>query len=576
MTKQFTTALNAAVKLAEAKFQLQQNVAFLLWFGINILDLSEDEALEAASIGGSNDKGIDFFHVDDEQGRVIVAQGKYSPDMDVTVKESHLSNLESSLNWLANPESLRREGKADLAQTADDYTKAVNEGYGVELWFIYTAPRKANIDKKIHVYNANRENIENRRFIRHLLYEAIYSVWLEQQEGRANRIDTDNLALTDGTHLQLEGHFGKAVIMSVPAQELVRLYTKYGDLLFDRNVRLFLGTRKDSVNAGISDTLQDPEQRGNFWAYNNGITIICDSYQVSDAKIVMNNFSIINGCQTTVSLANASNGLAEVDVLTRLINAPQEVVDDIIRFNNSQNPIKMWDIASQNKTQRRLRREFERLSKPYIYLTRRGSRPASGLKKFRDGKGKLRQVQIDVAGQYAAAFRGMPVVAYNDKGLVFTRYHDQLFPPDIKVEEVLFECVCGDICRRIVIAEIANGNAESASILKKGGTYFVLATVARILELRNGATFMTKMNERQILSPSTERRLEQYARFAVQEYVQGVADQSQIEGEELPTLVRSPAFFDKVRTRVERSYKTRAIGQKWLDEVLPMLGTHGR
>jgi AIPR protein len=126
-------------------------------------------------------------------------------------------------------------------------------------------------------------------------------------------------------------------------------------------VRLFLGTRKGSVNAGISDTLQDPQQRGNFWAYNNGITIICDAYQIENDKIVMNNFSIINGCQTTVSLASTSSVLDQVDVLTRLINAPQEVVDDIIRFNNSQNPIKMWDIASQNKTQRRLRREFEAL-----------------------------------------------------------------------------------------------------------------------------------------------------------------------------------------------------------------------
>lgn len=573
MSKHFTSRLNAAVELAKAKFQLKENVAFLLWFGINILDLSEDEALEASSVEGSNDKGIDFFHVDDEQGRVIVAQGKYAPDMAVNVKESHLSNLESSLHWLSNPEALRREGKSELAQAAEDYQKAISDGYGVELWFVYTAPRKANIEKKVHVYNANRDNIESRRFIRHFPYEALYSVWLEEQEGRANRISTDYVATTGGEHIQLKGRFGEAVIMSVPAKELVRLYEKYGDLLFDRNVRLFLGTRKGSVNAGISDTLQDPQQRGNFWAYNNGITVICDAYQIEDGRIVMNNFSIINGCQTTVSLASASGALKEVDVLTRLINAPQDVVDDIIRFNNSQNPIKMWDIASQNKTQRRLRREFEGLSKPYIYLTRRGSRPTGGLKKFRDSAGKLRQVQIDVVGQYAAAFKGMPVVAYKDKGLVFTKFHDQLFPPDIRVEEVLFECICGDICREIVIGEIANGNPESVSILKKGGTFFVLATVAQILQLRNGATFMTKMTEQHILSPRTEKRLQQYVRFAVQEYVQAVADQAQIEGEELPTLVRSPAFFEKVRTRVERSYKTRAIGRKWLDEVLPMLGT---
>jgi hypothetical protein len=138
MSTTFTGRLNAAVDVAKVRFQLNDNVAFLVWFGINILDLSEDEALEASSIDGSNDKGIDFFHVDDEQGRVIVAQGKYAPDMKVNVKESHLSNLESSLHWLSNPESLRREGKSDLAQAAEDYLKAVSDGYGVELWCVYT------------------------------------------------------------------------------------------------------------------------------------------------------------------------------------------------------------------------------------------------------------------------------------------------------------------------------------------------------------------------------------------------------------------------------------------------------
>jgi hypothetical protein len=57
-------------------------------------------------------------------------------------------------------------------------------------------------------------------------------------------------------------------------------------------------------------------------------------------------------------LARKIHPTSNVHVLARIINPPEDIVDDIIRFNDSQNPIKMWDIASQHKTQRRLRREF--------------------------------------------------------------------------------------------------------------------------------------------------------------------------------------------------------------------------
>lgn len=74
-----------------------------------------------------------------------------------------------------------------------------------------------------------------------------------------------------------EGEFGNAIVTSIPATELARLYDKYENILFDCNVRLVLGSRKGSVNAGIFDTLLDDQQRAKFWAFNNGITMLCDT-----------------------------------------------------------------------------------------------------------------------------------------------------------------------------------------------------------------------------------------------------------------------------------------------------------
>ena len=160
MTITFNNYIQAEVRQISQRERLTSDQAFLFWFAVTILELSEDDAREAISIEGANDKGIDLFWVDDDEGRVVIAQGKYSTQLTSKPKIAHITKLQSSLDWLASPEALRRDGKSDLARAADDYIEAVKQGYGVELWFVYAGSKCANIDKHISVYNQNKENIE--------------------------------------------------------------------------------------------------------------------------------------------------------------------------------------------------------------------------------------------------------------------------------------------------------------------------------------------------------------------------------------------------------------------------------
>lgn len=302
MAPTFDKALTTDVKALGQRFAVPESQAFLIWFLTNILDLTEDEAYEATSIEGANDKGIDGFYVDNDQGRVIIAQAKYSPSMDVNLREGHLSRLQSSIHWLSSPESLRRDGRHDLGQAAEDYMAALRDGYGTELWFIYTAARNKNIEKSIDVFNRNPDNIENSRSIRHFAYEAMEAAWHEIQDQQLRRIEQEQIRLGDGKYFSFDGEFGRAIVVSLPGSELVRLYAEYGDILFDRNVRLFLGDRKGSVNAGIASTLRDQDHRNKFWAFNNGITMLCSRFSINDDSLLIENFNIINGCQTLFRL----------------------------------------------------------------------------------------------------------------------------------------------------------------------------------------------------------------------------------------------------------------------------------
>ena len=55
-------------------------------------------------------------------------------------------------------------------------------------------------------------------------------------------------------------------------KELIRLHKSYKTELFAGNVRLFIGSRKGSINEQIIKTAKN--QPGLFWALNNGISIV--------------------------------------------------------------------------------------------------------------------------------------------------------------------------------------------------------------------------------------------------------------------------------------------------------------
>lgn len=92
----------------------------------------------------------------------------------------------------------------------------------------------------------------------------------------------------------------------VPGQFLADIYLKHGSRLLEGNVRAFLSI-KNKVNKKIRETItgKAPE---NFFTYNNGIAVVAHSITMSDdnSRIVsFDDFQIINGGQTTASLASA-------------------------------------------------------------------------------------------------------------------------------------------------------------------------------------------------------------------------------------------------------------------------------
>ena len=115
------------------------------------------------------------------------------------------------------------------------------------------------------------------------------------------------------------------------------------------------------MNEAIRDTLLS-EERGNFYFYNNGITLTCDkflynAFQSGDFPVKVENLQIINGGQTCMTiyktLMQTSPEAIPQDayVLVRLYQLPSEnedLVRQITYATNSQNPVDLRDLKAND------------------------------------------------------------------------------------------------------------------------------------------------------------------------------------------------------------------------------------
>lgn len=88
----------------------------------------------------------------------------------------------------------------------------------------------------------------------------------------------------------------ESLIVNISAFSLKNLYEQYGYRgLFAQNLRYYVKNAK--IDGNIVESIQEHPE--NFWYYNNGVILICDDYRIEENCILVRNFSIINGGQTT-------------------------------------------------------------------------------------------------------------------------------------------------------------------------------------------------------------------------------------------------------------------------------------
>ena len=168
----------------------------------------------------------------------------------------------------------------------------------------------------------------------------------------------------------------------IPFSEFKKIIIDNDDKLiksiFEDNVRDFQGENR--VNKAMAETLK----HGNiklFTAMNNGLTIIARNIVTTGTKMRLEDYQIVNGCQTCHVLYENRN-IDKIDKLVLMIkiisSEDREIRDNIIVANNSQTEVKREQLTSLLEAQRNIERYYkaqsqftklyyERRSKQYSY-----------------------------------------------------------------------------------------------------------------------------------------------------------------------------------------------------------------
>jgi hypothetical protein len=429
-------------RFADSQFGDDAIGLFALGLKFGIDDL---EAVGAEIITGSgDDKKCDLVYLDKEEGRCVVAQCYVSRRARAAAPANKASDLNTAVSWLLStpignlPERLKASA-AEIRESIKD-----NKLREINIWYVHNLPESKNVSSELtaveHSANAAIKGINSSAVINVLGREVGAQTFARlYQDSETPILVTQQIGITVPVGFRLREREWSAYQTILPGNFFYDLYKKYGLDLFSANIRDYLGSRASdsNINYGIKQTAEDQPQ--NFWVFNNGITALVNGLQSKlrsgKIRLTIDGVSIVNGAQTTGALGSlAERPKKNLSVPVRFIWTKNELlVEDIIKYNNSQNKISASDFRSTDAIQKRLKNEFRNIPDAEYEGGRRGG--ASDRIKRRPNL-----LPSYTVGQALAAFHGDPVIAYDRKSDIWIndRTYSNYFKDETTAKHIVF------------------------------------------------------------------------------------------------------------------------------------------
>lgn len=194
---------------------------------------------------------------------------------------------------------------------------------------------------------------------------------------------TRNIEVTQELKMPAVKEIVESHLCLLPFSEFRKLIIDENDTIiksiFEDNVRDFQGD-KNPVNQAIDKTIKEGQIKL-FTALNNGITVIAKNMKYVGTKMELEDYQIVNGCQTCHVLYDNRNlpGIDNLLLTVKIISSTdKDIRDKIIVANNSQTAVQREQLTSLLQAQRNIEEYYkvqnnftklyyERRSKQYRY-----------------------------------------------------------------------------------------------------------------------------------------------------------------------------------------------------------------
>ena len=448
---------------------VEDDEAFSRWICRNFLRIDdESDEEDAVEVGGAGDRSVDFFWMDEtpdtrEEQSISWGEAKFSRNLNREFDSTFLDHLGESIGKLEDPPITSNRA---FKNCAEEFRAAggVDSPMQKRIYICVAGKITPQVQEDIaegsswrvrHLSRTHGPKIE----IIVIDLDKIVQHCIQAQTGPVQVTFSDTAKNPAGevigvipAIIRTDSVTGKnSVFGYVNGNELLKLKRNEANTLFAQNVRQGLGN-KTRPNKNMIATLQDPEKKQKFWKYNNGVTAICEKFELvenTENKFLVTNINIVNGRQTTLCLEE-NRAFVDDDVLVGL--TIHEAIDveernKISEATNTQNPVVPIDLISNNDDLVLLESSCNRDYNRYFFERQRGGFSHDPV--TRADRTRITGLRRMKKGDVARAFYAFNVDAYeaiktSDEKL----YNDQdVFYPRIfrvSVKELIFAHVLSE------------------------------------------------------------------------------------------------------------------------------------
>lgn len=269
-----------------------ESYGFAYWYFRNIREMADIEAKEQICDGGG-DLGIDAIEIQDDQ--VVFYQFKNPVTIEKSVGGGEVDKLLSGLGLILSRNHKEIANK-ELVSRLEEIYSFTPTGYKIVIASSSVAGLPSDAKVKLSSFCENNSGAAKDLFKWEFsnlndIHNRFYSSHLPTLNA------TVDFELSRNPYMTRIGDH-ETYIFDMSGKSLAQLYDIHGEGILQQNVRLFEGDR--GTNLAIAQTASSETDAKDFFHYNNGISLICDTatFHPFNSKLSLERPQVVNGGQT--------------------------------------------------------------------------------------------------------------------------------------------------------------------------------------------------------------------------------------------------------------------------------------